>query len=130
MRHMACLGLVAALAAAAGGGCDYGTAAPEDGASIESSLRVPGQPLTQGNPGISVSPDKSSTTVADDSGDPDPDPAAAPVVVDRAPSADCIDFSSGMARLVLCNTRGSLTNPIGHDDPDPWRPAPTPTTPY
>jgi hypothetical protein len=132
MRHIACLGLAAALAAVPGWGCDYGTT-PEEGASIESNLLLPGQPLTQGNPGIGVSPDKSSGSTADGSDTADSNPTSAPAVLDRAPSADCIDFTSGMARLVLCNARGALTNPSATTTPTPGarpRPRPPPTDGY
>ena len=126
MRRFACLGLVAALAAVSAG-CDYGTA-PEDGASMRSALLDPSQTVTPDGPTLGVSTGWATPT-ADPAEDPTADSTAADIAA-LTGSADCVDFSSGVARLVPCILRRSLANPVGHDDPDPWHPAATAATPH
>jgi hypothetical protein len=126
MRRFACLGLVTALAAA-GTGCDYGTA-PEDGASMRSALLDPSQTLSPDGPTLGVSPGWATPT-ADPAEDTTADSRAAEIAAQTG-SADCVDFGSGVARLVPCTLRRPLSNPVGHDDPDPWHPAATAATPH
>lgn len=45
-------------------------------------------------------------------------------------SYDCIDFSSGMARLVQCVIFDRTDRILDHDDPDPWLPGNPIPSPY
>jgi len=121
--------VAAVILAVACWGCEMGVGAvePGDEPAVETPLveSVPSAPPTSNG-------EVDSTVTAPYETDPSTaaagDPSAA--ATGLSTSADCIDFSTGIPRLVNCTLRRMPANPIGHDDPDPWHPNPTAVPPY
>lgn len=126
MNKKRTLWLLAATLVASAGGCAYGgdpagEEPAEESAQVEFHLASRVTPA----PGATVT---DRTTAGEAEEDPvyEEDPAQQA----SRPVADCIDLSSGAPRLVPCTVRQVVrTAPVGHDDPDPWRPVGTPVTP-
>lgn len=121
--------IAAVILAVACWGCDLGVEAvePGDDPAVETPLVEPlpsSAPMSAGEVDSTMAtPYETDPTAASSE-----DPSAAPT--GPSTSADCIDFSTGIPRLVNCTLRRLPTKPIGHDDPDPWHPNPTAASPY
>lgn len=109
------------------GGCDYGGEAGGDDPALESPQAVE-FPLTSQVPTRAGTPVTERAPATEAEADPVAEQDSAQEAA--RPVADCIDLSSGTPLLVPCTLRQVVrAAPVGHDDPDPWRPVANPANP-